>query len=153
MDIGRREIERPGMQEWFILFGDTMPARRPWWHHLLAPGYRHVIAMRAVTNLQTLAVEHVGTRMVVELWPWQVEETVLRYLEMGQAQHALRIGVPGPDDVTSFPVLRPPMTCVEAVKAVLGLRAPLILFPQQLARRLRAMGALDIPVFPIPSAA
>lgn len=153
MEDGRREIERPGMQEWWVMFGDAGPSSRPWWHRLLAPGYRHVIAMRAATNLQTLAVEHVGSRLVVELWPWQVEDTVLRYLQQGQVQHAMRIRVPGPDDVTHIPTLRPPMTCVEAVKAVLGMQAPLIVFPQQLARRLRAMGAQDVPTFPLSFAA
>jgi hypothetical protein len=150
----RRAIEQPAMQEWFVLFGDGFSTPAPWWHRFLAPGYRHVMAMRATWSRGvTLTFEHVGNRFIAEAVPMPVDELVLRYLSQRQVHHALGFSLPGPDLVDAAAMLRPPMTCVEVVKALLGIRAPRIIFPRQLARHLRAAGAWDVPSIPVSSAA
>ncbi|MBR0651355.1 hypothetical protein GXW78_16905 [Roseomonas terrae] len=142
------------MQEWFVLFGDGFSMPRPWWYRFLAPGYRHVIAMRGNgVGWSTIIIEHVGSRMIVDVRPDPVDEVVLWYMQHNRITHALKVRVPNPDDAPPVALLRPPMTCVEAVKAVLGLSAPRIIFPRQLAHRLRAMGAWEVPTLSLSDAA
>jgi hypothetical protein len=150
----RRAIEQPAMQEWFVLFGDGFSEDPPWWHRFLAPGYRHVMALRADwAGGITILTEHSGPRMVVEVFPEPVHDVVLRYLSLPQVHHALKVWVPNPNHIAGTTTLRPPMTCVEAMKAMLGIHAPRIIFPRQLARHLRAAGAWEVPTLSLSSAA
>jgi hypothetical protein len=150
----RPAIQQPAMQEWFVLFGDGFAERAPWWHRFLAPGYRHVMALRATwSGSITVLAEHTGGHLVVEVLPEPVNDVVLRYLSLPQVRHALKVAVPNPDHLPGATTLRPPMTCVEAVKALLGIRAPRIIFPRQLARHLRAAGAWDVPTLSLSTAA
>jgi hypothetical protein len=152
--LTRRAIEQPAMQDWYVLFGDGFSATRPWWHRFLAPGYRHCMALRATwSGGASILVEHIGNRLLVEVFPEPVDDLVLRYLQQRQTRHALKVRVPNPDDAMPQAMLRLPMTCVEATKALLGIRAPRIIFPRQLAQHLRAAGAWEVPSITLSSAA
>lgn len=125
---------------WFVLF----PARGAppaWWQRVLAPGYRHCMAARADGPRRSLVVEHHGAAMVVQTVALPIAELVR---DLQTALTALVLLVICPQGEGPAP-LRLPMTCVEAVKAALGLASPWVLTPRQLARHLRRRhGALIV---------
>ena len=105
----------------------------PWWLHGLHPGFQHCFAFRDAGNGTTLIVNQVGTRMQCEVAPLGMADMVLDLTACGGRCVLLVIRTPAP----AGPYLRGPMTCVETVKALLGIRAWWILTPRQLYRRLR----------------
>lgn len=132
-------------EAWIIVFpGPRAVEHAPWWARLLAPGYRHVLACRPAGEGRTLLVEQRGTHLAVEVLPMPAGAFVRGLLDAAQGWALLAEAAPGP----ARPRLRGPLTCVEACKALLGLRAPFVLTPRQLARFLRRRGAK--PVLPVP---
>jgi hypothetical protein len=123
---------------WFILFqAHEAPVTR-WWHRLMAPGYRHVMVARAQGPDHAITVEHTGKLLIVNHHDLPVEELVLRYLRGKHIHLALVLTRTPPAPGAE---MRPAMTCVEVVKAALGMNAPWIVTPRQLARRLYLCGA------------
>lgn len=89
-----------------------------------------------------MAVEHGGQVMLVESFDVPVADFLRA---MAEHQGALILYVPD-QAPRRRPRWRMPMSCVEATKAVLGIAAPWILTPRQLARHLRRRcGALTVP--------
>jgi hypothetical protein len=130
-----------GEHLWFVVFPARGLSRAAWWQRLLRPGYRHVWCCRAEGEA-TLVLNHAGR--VLQLGVEAVAiGTFLRECQAAQAAAVLALPAPVRPPGAA---LRMPMTCVEAVKATLGVRAPWILTPWQLARHLRRLGAL--PVLP-----
>lgn len=131
---------------WFVVFFARDATRdAAWWARLLHPGYGHVMACRAQDQDRTLLVDHRGSRLVVDLVPLPVG----LFLRSLQGSGTWTLATEGPGDAATRAQLRAPMTCTETVKAALGISAPLVLTPRQLARHLRSRGAR--PVLPIPS--
>lgn len=109
-------------------FGD---ATRPRWLKLLTCGFRHCL----------VAIEHGGRWVVcdprshwtaIAVLPPMREPDIARHLaDAGYLVVPARARAPEP-------IAQPwrPYTCVEAVKRALGLRAPWVLTPRQLFRRL-----------------
>lgn len=118
---------------WFVLFPLASRAPTRWWQRGLARGYRHCLVVRPDGEMRSLVVEHAGAAIQVATMPLPAAELVR---DMQQALTALVLLVVLPQPEGAAP-LRGPMTCVEAVKAALGLTSPWILTPWQLARHLR----------------
>lgn len=132
---------------WFVVFFARNAMRdAAWWARLLHPGYRHVLACQAAGEQQTLILDHRGSRLVADLAPIPVGRFLRGLQESGGAWV---LATEGPRDGAERAQLRPPMTCTETVKAALGISAPHVLTPRQLARHLRSRGARA--VLPIPS--
>lgn len=109
-----------------------------WWSRVLDPQARHCFAFRAIAPDCTVVVNHSGRRLVVQ------------HLAMAAPDVARVCAVAGMTmlEVTAreqdAPALRGPMTCVEVVKALLGLRDWRVMTPRQLARRLVRNGARPV---------
>lgn len=133
---------------WFVAFIPRRAMRDgAWWSHWLHPGFQHVMACRALDLDATLTVNHTGTHLVVEVEPRGIGP-VLRELQEHAGAWVLALDRPG---TPRGPALRGPMTCVEAVKAALGLRDPWTITPRQLAHRMRRLGATPVlPAIPTP---
>lgn len=131
---------------WFILFPGQGPVVA-WWHRLLRPGWRHCYAIRAITPELLLIIEHGGAAMRLEV----VAQPIGSALRAAMAQRqALVLAVPEPPGPALGYAFRGPMTCVEVIKATLGIRAHAVITPRQLWRHLRRHhGAL--PVMPQPA--
>jgi len=140
------------MQCWFVAFSARRNAPdAPRWLHGLHRGYQHVFAYRELeipvgegrVLKHTLIVNQVGAAMQCDVAPISVAQFAQNLAKQGRWVLM---------DIRPVPPLRPylrgPMTCVETVKSLLGIRSPWILTPRQLSRRLRRDGA--IPVYPIP---
>lgn len=126
---------------WFVLFQAPKAAPARWWHRLLTPGYRHVMMVRRQGPEHSITLEHTGSRLLVDHHDRPAEDLVLMYLRNEYAHLALVITRPLPPPAAR---LRPMMTCVEVVKATLGITSPWIVTPRQLARRLRLIGARPV---------
>lgn len=131
---------------WFVAFKPAPAIAHPrWWTRALHAGYRHCLAARQEGDA-TLVLDHAGSRLRAELVPVPIG-AFLRGLQEHAACWVLMVALPMAG--AAFAWLRPPMTCVELVKAALGIRAWWIVTPRQLARHLRShLGA--VPVLPIP---
>ena len=130
---------------WCVVFSarrmDPAPCR---WLRWLHPAFQHAFACRELAPEATLVVNQVGAAMQVQVAPMPVD-AFIRGLAGDGGRIVLLDIRPAPGAV---PFLRGPMTCVETVKALLGIRAWWIITPRQLYRRLRADGAKV--VYPIP---
>lgn len=133
---------------WFVAFPSSRAmTRTSWWVRFLRPGYRHCLACRPIGDAQTLVVNHTGRRLVVDLAPMNAG-VFLR--ELMESAGAWVLAAQAEDEGPGGAMLRGPMTCVETVKAALGIRAPFVITPRQLARHLTRNGAR--PVLPaVPS--
>lgn len=128
---------------WFIAFpSDASLSRVPWWARPLARGYRHCLACQAAGEAHTLVVDHRGSHLVVAVEPVPIG-IFLRGLQEAAAAWIIAVEAVGGAHRGR---LRPPMTCTEVCKALLGLRAWWIITPAQLARHLRQIGGK--PVLP-----
>jgi len=128
---------------WFILFPakPRYPGPLPWYIRLLRRGWRHCYAARADGPGRTVAIEHGGQAMLAETFDVPVQEFV-RFMAERQAAFVLFVLDQG---APRRPHWRGPMSCVEATKALLGIAAPWIITPRQLARHLRRRcGALAV---------
>lgn len=116
-----------------------------WWQRLLDRHRAHVLAVLPLGPGRSLAVNHAGTAMSIE--PMDMDaETAARGLMWSWQAEALRLGVPAMPPPRAR--LRAPMTCVEAVKALLGITSWCVLTPRQLRRAAIRMGARPVPPFP-----
>ena len=141
------------MVPWFVVFFPAagMQGREPWWLRGLHPGYAHCLACRAEGQNLTHLVDHRGT--------WLRADTACmpigRFLQhmQSQAEPTWILAVPPAEDAKrprETGQIRGPMTCTEAVKAALGLSAPWVFTPRQLARHLRRHHGAR-PVLPVPA--
>ena len=131
---------------WFVAFKPASAIAHPrWWTRALHAGYRHCLAARQEGENATLVLDHCGTRLRAELVPVPIG-AFLRGLQDHAACWVLMVALPMAGAAVAW--LRPPMTCVELVKAALGIRACWIVTPRQLARHLRRRcGA--VPILPL----
>ena len=121
---------------WFVCFPfAATPAA--WWQRPLRPGFRHVFAVRAEGGDRTLLADHAGGRLVLEVLAVPLMEALTN---MRRELRALILAANEPT-TPDRPRLRGPMTCVELVKSLLGVRAWWVLTPRHLWRHLRAQGA------------
>lgn len=133
---------------WFVIFtpGRAMQ-RTAWWARLLHPGFRHVLACRPIDCDRVQVVNHTGRRLLVDVAPMPAGAFLRQLMDDAGAWV---LAASAPEDEPRA-MLRGPMTCTEAVKACLGIAAPAVITPRQLARYLTRRGAR--PVLPISPAA
>jgi hypothetical protein len=126
---------------WFVVFPGRSGLTRPtWWQRPLHPGYRHVYAVRAEGADATMAFSHCGSVLDAGV----IHEPIGAFLRSRmESQAAFALALPAPS-APRRAVLRGPMSCVEVVKGLLGIRAPWIVTPRQLARHLRRAGARPV---------
>lgn len=110
------------------------------WQRLLKPGFRHCFVCLN-DGRRWIVVEPLSCFTEVAVLDVPADFDLGRWF----AGHGLT-AVPAPVRRVRRPVGWGPFTCVEAVKRVLGLRAPWVFTPWQLYRRLRAgAGAGALP--------
>lgn len=116
-----------------VIFVPTM-AVPPWWARPLH--YQHCyLAQPSGDN--TLVLHHEGLFLRTEILP----ESLGLHLHRMMRDKAVVAWTTRRRAIASRPMLRPPMTCVEVVKAALGIAAPWIFTPRQLERHLICHGA------------
>jgi hypothetical protein len=119
----------------FVVFPAISAAPPRGWLRWLTPGYRHCFVMRpsALDEQRSIIIEHAGAQLFHTEVPLPIGQAV-RDMQARLCAAVLLVILPPAQGLRR---LRPPMTCVEATKAVLGLSAPFVLTPRQLARHLR----------------
>jgi len=135
-------------QEVFLVFRPRAASEGlRWWQRVFTDRHRaHVVALVPAGPARTLVLDHAGSVLGLE-WVELSAESCARGLMWSWQGEALRVR---PRAVERRAALRPPMTCVELVKALLGLEGWRIWTPRQLRRAVIRMGAR--PVAPYPSA-
>jgi hypothetical protein len=124
---------------WIVAFFPARGLRRPgWWSALLHPAYRHVVAFRGATT-GSVIVNQEGVTLQADFAPYPPDFIARR---LAEEAGAVMLAV-WDERQRAEPrgALRGPMTCVETVKALLGIRKPFLLTPRQLARHLARAGA------------
>jgi len=135
-----QQLDEAGYAVWCVAFsnrGHVADARA--WLEWLHPDFRHVFAFRQLTEETTLVVNQVGSALACAVCPLPLEHYLRATLESGRLVLATVRPIPPLE-----PFLRGPMTCVECVKSLLGIRAWRLLTPRHLWRRLCADGAVQI---------
>lgn len=116
-----------------------------WWQRLLDRHRAHVLAILPIGPSRSLAMNHAGTALSLEVMDMPAEEAARGLMWSWQAE-ALRLVPPALPPMRAC--LRAPLTCVEAVKALLGITSWRVLTPRQLRRAVIRMGARPLPPFP-----
>lgn len=119
----------------FVVFPAVSAAPLRGWLRWLRPGYHHCFVMRAsaIDDQRSFVIEHAGAQMFHTELALPVGQAV-RDMQQRLCAAVLLVILPPAQGLRR---IRPPMTCVEATKAVLGLWAPWVLTPRQLWRHLR----------------
>lgn len=127
----------------FVVFKPRTAAAEPrWWHRLLDRFRCHVLVLWQ-DGAVALAAEHVGTVLRVEAMTLPAEEAA-RGLMWSWDAEALAVR---PAKVRPHACLRLPLTCVELVKALVGITDWRIWTPRQLRRALIRRGARPVPPY------
>lgn len=131
--------------EVFVLFvpASAVPARR-WWHALLDRTRVHVLAVWQAGPV-ALSLDHQGRHLAIEPLGELPAEDATRGLMWAWSAEALRVT---PLHEPRGAAWRPCMTCVEAVKAVVGMLDWRVVTPRQLRRALIRMGARPVSPYP-----
>ncbi len=124
--------------EVFVLFvgRDAMPPRH-WWQRWLDRARVHVLAVWQAGPV-ALSLDHQGRHLAIETLDELSAEYAARGLMWSWSAEALRVQ---PIAAPRGAAWRPCMTCVEAVKALLGIVDWRVVTPRQLRRALIRMGA------------
>lgn len=131
---------------WLIAFpAQTFGAPPPWWLRWLHPRWRHCLALRPAGPNSILIAEHHGSFARMEFQDRSLGDAV-RELQMKHAALVLLVEARHPPPRA---MLRGPLSCVEYIKALLGISRPWIVTPRHLYRHLRRTGATH--VFPTAS--
>lgn len=102
------------------------------WLRLLKPGYRHCFVLLESVNAWVV-YNPLSNGTEVEVWPGEHEDVVRTWL----AQHGYEVVGTVVEPVLPKPMMWAPYSCVEALKRVLGVRAPGVFTPWQLYRHLK----------------
>lgn len=138
-------LERvPHQRTWLVVFRDSERRGAGWWRIFTRPGYRHVFAIAERAG-GTVIVNAMSHRLDADWIALPIGSYARELLE----RHGCWI-VAYTTSIPPRPVHRPICTCVEIVKAVLGIRAPWVLTPWQLYRWLRRRGAAVVLPLSLP---
>ncbi len=119
--------------DWHLVFRDLPDwrSRSPFWR-LLKPGFQHVEAWRCDRGIW-IRVDPAYEMVVVEA----LEAPPHELLDPALNLTILRVQRLVPKDKLRDPFTFGPATCVEAVKSLIGLRAPFVRTPWQLYKALK----------------
>lgn len=123
----------------FVLFGNTnaaMPVRW-WWRPFRSPGWQHCLLIKPMRQ-GSVVVNGLASVVVIEWSEVPAVDCVAAMLRQFPGLRVLMLV-----DQTTGGVYSPfePMTCVTAVKAALGIRAPWVVSPRGLYELLARRGA------------
>ncbi len=136
----QEQLEAAGYAAWCVVFSPRhLVNDTPLWARFLHREFRHCYAFRQMTAETTLVINQVGEALLPNLCPLPLGFYVDATLKSGRTVLVTIRPRPQPR-----PFLRGPMTCVETVKSLLGIRAWWIITPRQLARLLCADGAIAL---------
>jgi hypothetical protein len=131
----------PDSQYWLVAFpAQTFGPPPPWYLRRLDARWRHCLALRMVGPDATLIAEHIGSFTRLEIQPRKLGDAI-RELQEKNAALILLVAEQRPE---ARAMMRGPLSCVEFVKALLGIRRPWIVTPRQLYRHLRRLGACHV---------
>lgn len=128
---------------WFVAFPAQTEGSQPWYLRMLSPRWRHCLVLQHEPQReinQILIAEHIGSQTRIELQARSIGSAILE-LQQKHAAVVLLVEQRSPEPRA---MMRGPMTCVEFVKGVLGIRRPWIVTPHQLYRYLRRTGASHV---------
>lgn len=129
----------PHRRVWLVGFGPGDRLVRHWTNLFnRRPGWRHVVAL-SEDGPGTLVVNPLSHRLAIEWSP-----TPLGAMVRGAMQRAGMFFVAYETEILPRPIGLRLLTCVEIVKAVLGVRTPFVVTARQLYRWLRARGARPV---------
>lgn len=134
MDKGVEGLKRPETQSVherraLVVFGGDVDLK---WLRFLRPGYRHCFALLQSSDRWVL-YNPLSNGTEVEVWPGDREESLRAWLVQNGYEVIDEVVRPLKPRVLPWA----PYSCVEAVKRVLGLRAPRVFTPWQLYRHLK----------------
>ena len=112
-----------------VAFGGSADLK---WLRVLRPGYRHCFALLE-SHGQWVLYNPLSCGTEIEVWPGEQEENLRAWL----VQNGYEIIEDQIRPLRAKPFGWAPFSCVEAVKRVLGLRAPGVFTPWQLYRHLK----------------
>ena len=135
-----RDLDSVPIYFWFVAFPAQTSGSQPWYLRALNPRWRHCLVLRRHGDDQVLIAEHLGNQTRIEAQPRSLGDAV-RDL---QHRHAALVLLVEAHHGKPRAMMRGPMTCVEFVKAILGIRRPWIVTPHQLYRYLRSTGASHV---------
>ena len=118
---------------WYLIF--TEVKRQRWWDRLLKPGFNHVYAMRW-DGFNWLIVNPRSDFLSVEVST--ICDHNLRDLAIGEATATVGVLCEIPKGRLRSRFFAGPVTCVEVVKSLLGIRAWFLFTPWQLYNYARA---------------
>lgn len=115
-----------------VVFGGEVDIK---WLRFLRPGYRHCFALLE-SGGSWVMYNPLSNGTEVEVWPGDQEEAIRAWLVVNGYEVIDEVVRP----LRPRPFSWAPYSCVEAVKRVLGLRAPRVFTPWQLYRHLNKFG-------------
>lgn len=116
--------------EWWLVYLDT--ERRHWWNRFLQPGFQHVIALKRDGRIW------IAMRWHAEFLDVDVIRSDNTPWAMFPKAHIQRVVSLRKEGSIRSPAFVGPITCVEFVKALLGIRAFWIRTPYQLFKHCEA---------------
>jgi hypothetical protein len=125
--------EAPRGQVWLVCFQDPLTHELPWWIRQLERGWRHCYALRYEPGLKAWL-------LVEQLW-WRLDVRLIDGKEVGQRMARSTAKVDFRALTATQPPRWSPVTCVGALKQLLGLRCWAVT-PRQLHTQLMRRGAI-----------
>ena len=120
------------LEQWYVVFTDY--ERETWYTRFLKPGYGHCYLVRW-DGYNWIRVRPDLSKVHIEVLP-VIESDAVEQVVLGNT--AVLVEVPSEDLRIRLPWMVTIASCVEGVKAILGIRAVHILTPYQLFRYLVA---------------
>lgn len=121
-------------------------SRKNWWDSITTERWRHVLILWELPNGKifpfTQAVEYVRGRLHVEIFYVPPLEWLDSIAQDHRITEVIEFRV---DKIEPFHYnLRGLMTCVSVAKSLIGVTAPLVVTPEQLAQKLLSVGGISI---------
>ncbi len=131
----RMQDLKPGTKwvQWYLIF--TPAKTRRWWDRWLKPGFNHVYAMRW-DGFNWLIVNPRSDYLQVE--NSAVCDHTLRDVAIGKATAVMGVLCEVPEGTLRSRFFAGPVTCVEVLKSLLGIRAFFVFTPWQLYKYARS---------------
>lgn len=111
-----------------------------WWNYFLHPRALHVFALKWTGNHWVMIHPRISYLEVQVLYEYELEEDIAHIAENMEIVGMCRVDFDHLDtDRIRLPWIFGPWTCVEQIKALVGVRAPLVVTPRQLWKHLRGL--------------
>ena len=123
---------------YFVCFKNHGSPR--WWNYFLHPQALHVFALKWTGVYWVMVHPRIAYLEVQVLYEYELEEDIVRIVENMEIVGLCKVNFDHLDtDRIRLPWVFGPWTCVEQIKALVGIRAPWVLTPRQLWKYLRGL--------------